>query len=218
MVAAWVIILAASLPALFHYSSYISYITSTPGLSRSESARAQSLLSTVQPQNESLLLVVKVSPSQPQTQLAKATLNFQKTLKSSGVPNLSSTQSAFSSYAQFIDQLVSSYAPAIRASCNNFTQASNQIYSYPSEFLKAWISTGYSHTSIKSVLESTNCTGQGYELAFYTYFNATLEAHPTFKPATLVQNAVYDAVSQTMATDPYIYAALSPPASAIPQQ
>ncbi|MEM0321455.1 MAG: hypothetical protein QW613_03545, partial [Thermoprotei archaeon] len=61
ILAVWIIIFLAALPAVIQYGKYINYSTSTSGLANSESARAQNALNKVSPQNQTLLLVVNTT-------------------------------------------------------------------------------------------------------------------------------------------------------------
>jgi len=134
VLAIWIIALAACVPAVLRYSNYISYSTSNSALSNTESGRAQLLISQVNPQNESLILVVTKPSTMSEAQLANATLTFQAKLKNDMIPNLSGGVSAFSEYAQLIDKVVGNNTETIRSAYLNFSEAAVQVYSFPLPF------------------------------------------------------------------------------------
>jgi RND superfamily putative drug exporter len=99
----WVLALIAMVPAIMDYSHFVSYSTGTGSSANSESAKAQAILSRLSPQNSSLIVVVQ--SNQSSSVLANSTLQFQKALSQEKIPFFSSSTSAFSSYAQFLDSV-----------------------------------------------------------------------------------------------------------------
>ena len=101
VVLVWALALVAMVPAIMNYSHFVSYSTASGSTSNSESAKAQAILSSLSPQNSSLIVVVQ--SNQSSAKLANRTLGFQAALANAEVPYYSSSSSAFSAYAQFLD-------------------------------------------------------------------------------------------------------------------
>ena len=104
VVLAWVVAICALVPAIMNYSHFVSYSTGTGSTSGSESAKAQAVLSSLSPQNSSLTVVV--ASTQDAATLANETLAFQAALGNAKIPYFSSSSSAFSTYASFLDQVM----------------------------------------------------------------------------------------------------------------
>jgi RND superfamily putative drug exporter len=205
-IALWIIIIFGALPAVLHYSDYISYSTSSPALQNTESGRAQALLTAAQPQNQSLLLVVTAPPGSSVQRLANESLGFQDTLAKSGIPNYTTSTSVFTAYASFIDTILGNNTATIRSAYHNFTGAAITVYSYPSSFLQAWSRAGYG--PIDTVISESNYTGTPFQQAFIYWLNRSLQAEPRASPALLVQNSTALAVYTVGAKNPYYYAVL----------
>lgn len=88
---------------MLNYSHFISYSTSSAVPSSSESSRAQAILSGLSPQNSTLIVVVQ--SNQISVQVGDAIFRFQGALASQRIPYFSGSSSAFSSYAQFLDEV-----------------------------------------------------------------------------------------------------------------
>jgi RND superfamily putative drug exporter len=101
VVLVWAVALVSLTPAILNYSHFVSYSTSSGAASNTESGRAQAVLAEISPQNSTLIVVVQTS--QGSASLANKTLQFQNALSSAKIPFLSSSTSAFSAYAQFLD-------------------------------------------------------------------------------------------------------------------
>ena len=101
MVLVWVIAIVSLTPAIMNYSHFVSYSTGSGTSSNSESNKAQAILASLSPQNSTLIVVVQTG--QGSAGLANGTLRFQKALASAKVQFLSSSTSAFSTYAQILD-------------------------------------------------------------------------------------------------------------------
>jgi len=104
IILAWVLVLLAAVPAVMNYPHFISYSTATSSTASSESAKAQAILSTLSPQNSTLIVVVQ-SDGGSQA-LANKTLQFQRALAQDRIPFFSSSASAFSAYSQFLDTVM----------------------------------------------------------------------------------------------------------------
>ena len=100
----WVLALLAAVPAIMDYSHFVSYSTATGSTAASESAKAQAILSSLSPQNSSLIVVVQTSVNSQS--VANETLQFQKALAQERIPFFSSSASAFSEYASFLDSVM----------------------------------------------------------------------------------------------------------------
>ena len=101
VVLVWVLALVAMVPAIMGYSHFVSYSTGSASTANSESSEAQAILSSLSPQNSSLIVVV--DSNQSSAVLASETLKFQDALIGARIPFFSSSSSAFSTYAQFLD-------------------------------------------------------------------------------------------------------------------
>lgn len=101
VVIVWAVTFIALAPLMLNYSHFISYSTGTSALANSESSKAQAILSGLSTQNSSLIVVVQ--SNQTSAQLGAEILQFQNALASQRIPFFSSSSSAFSSYAQYID-------------------------------------------------------------------------------------------------------------------
>lgn len=88
---------------MLNYSHFISYSISSTVSSNSESSRAQAILSGLSPQNSTLIVVVQ--SNQSSVQVGDAILRFQGVLAGQRIPHFSGSSSAFSSYAQFLDEV-----------------------------------------------------------------------------------------------------------------
>jgi hypothetical protein len=110
VIAIWVFALIALTPSLLHYSSYLNYSLSNALPKNSESQRAQALISSVLPQNSTLIALIKQDAYSVQT--ANKTLSFEKAL--SQVPYFSSSQSVYTSYASFLDKFLGNKTLYIR--------------------------------------------------------------------------------------------------------
>ena len=156
VVVIWALIFLALTPLILNYSQYINYSVSSSNLSSSESARAQNLLSQVSQQNSSLLVVVQPGGGESSAQIASKTLAFQESLNSTKLPFHSSSTSAFSAYANFLDGvLTANQTSAIKGFYENFTTLSSQIYLFPAAFLGNWSQSGYSQNSIAQAASMT---------------------------------------------------------------
>jgi putative drug exporter of the RND superfamily len=99
----WAVAFVSLIPLILNYSHFISYSTGSSSQTNSESGRAQAILSEVSPQNSSLIAVIQ--SNQSSAQVGEHVLDFQDALASQRIPYFSSSSSAFSSYAQFLDKV-----------------------------------------------------------------------------------------------------------------
>ena len=101
VVLVWAVALLSLTPAIMNYSHFVSYSTGSGSTSNSESAKAQAILASLSPQNSSLIIVVDANQSL--ASLANKTLQFQGALANAKVPFVTSSTSAFSTYAKLLD-------------------------------------------------------------------------------------------------------------------
>jgi RND superfamily putative drug exporter len=200
----WIIIALASVPALMNYSSYISYSTSSSGVSNYESTKAQELLSSAYPQNESLILVTFQPQNMSQARFANITLEFQTELANAKIANFSKSESGFSAYASFLNNILKNSTPIVRSAYANFTLAAENVYSFPHSFLMNWRSINYS--SISEAIQMSNYAATPFEKNFVAILNLTYS--PNSDKAMLVQNATAAAVLATGNLDPYTLSVL----------
>ena len=100
----WVVALLSMVPAILNYSHFVSYSTGSSSQADTESSKAQAILASLSPQNSSLIVVVGVNQST--AVLANRTLQFQSALSNAKIPFFSSSSSAFSAYAQFLNSVM----------------------------------------------------------------------------------------------------------------
>ncbi len=104
VITVWVIALLGMVPAILNYSHFVSYSTGSSSQADTESAKAQAVLSNLSPQNSSLIVVLGSNRSMPD--LANRTLQFQSALEKAKIPFFSSSASAFSAYALFLNSVM----------------------------------------------------------------------------------------------------------------
>ena len=103
VIIAWALAFLAMTPLILNYSHFISYSTSSSALANSESTKAQALLSSLSPQNSTLIVVVQSGGNQAQT--GDAILQFQSQLSAKHIPYVTGSTSAFSQYAQYLNSI-----------------------------------------------------------------------------------------------------------------
>ncbi len=191
VVVIWALVFLALTPLILNYSQYINYSVSSSSLSSSESARAQNLLSQVSQQNSSLLVVVQSGAGESPAQIANKTLAFQESLNSTKLPFYSSSTSAFSAYANFLDGvLTANQTSTIKGFYENFTSLSSQIYSFPVVFLGNWSQSGYSQNSIAHAASIAGYNySNPYESIFINALNKTFSYQSVPNGPERVQNA-----------------------------
>jgi len=101
VVLVWALAFLAATPAILNYSHFISYSQSSSAISSSESSKAQAALAGLSPQNSTLVVVVKSSGSAVET--GDNILEFQSDLASKHLAYFTTSTSAFSEYANFLE-------------------------------------------------------------------------------------------------------------------
>lgn len=104
VVLVWVVALVAMVPAILDYSHFVSYSTASGSTANTESSQAQAILSNLSPQNSTLVVVV--GSNEGSSALANRTLQFQGALARANISFFSSSSSAFSAYARFLDSVM----------------------------------------------------------------------------------------------------------------
>jgi RND superfamily putative drug exporter len=156
VVIVWAIVFVALAPLMLNYSHFISYSTSSSALSSSESSRAQAILSGLSPQNSSLIVVIQ--SGQSSARLGAEVLQLQSALASQRIPFYSSSSSAFSSYAQYLDTIQGGNAGDVYVKANGLAGA-------PSFITKGYVSqdnSTYLVTVNFNVTESYRTAGNVY--------------------------------------------------------
>jgi RND superfamily putative drug exporter len=182
-----------------NYGHFINYSVSSNSLSNTESGKAQSILSTIAQQNSSLIVVVQPSPGESIAQLANTSLAFQNSLNQRTIPFYESSNSAFSSYANFLNDVLSPEAiSTIRDFYANFSSVSALIYYFPSIFLSQWAGDGYSQSSIAQAATASGYSfSNNYESRFITALNDTFGSQSSMNGPARVQSAVGTAALAT---------------------
>lgn len=193
----WAIAFLSLTPLILNYSHFINYSISSNSLTNTESGRAQGLLSSVSPQNSSLIVVVQSKSGESLGDLANRSLAFQEDLGNGFLPYYSSSSSAFSGYDSFLDQVLSANVTAlIRETYSDFSELSAKAYTFPSAFLSTWSQEGYSAHSIANAASNAGYNESNpYETAFLNALNRSVGADSiNGKSASLlVQNATSEA-------------------------
>ncbi|AHC52048.1 prokaryal membrane protein [Sulfolobus acidocaldarius SUSAZ] len=105
IIAVWAVILILITPAVMNYTKYISYSTGQSLPSNSESAIVNKILNGTSYNNDTLIVVVKENPYTSYS--ANQSLSFQNSTLSKGIPYLSSVQSPFNDYINFLTAVLS---------------------------------------------------------------------------------------------------------------
>jgi len=183
VIAIWVFALIALTPSLLHYSSYLNYSLSNALPKNSESQRAQALISSVLPQNSTLIALIKQDAYSVQT--ANKTLSFEKAL--SQVPYFSSSQSVYTSYASFLDKFLGNKTLYIRDLYYNVSELARKVFAFPSAFYSNWSAFNFSNSKILEAYQKASGFGE-YDSLFLNYListNTTLSALQRVNFATL---------------------------------
>jgi RND superfamily putative drug exporter len=211
----WALALVAMSPLILNYSHFINYSISSNSLSNTESGMAQELLSSFSPQNSSLIVVVQPDKGTVASELANQTLAFQDALGKGLSPYYSSSSSAFSSYTNFLNVVLSgNVSSLIRGTYANFSSLSTQVYSFPNAFLVMWSQNGFSQDSILKTAMNTsgyNATDP-YQQIFLNSLNRSFSSNGLIQPAMRVQNATaISAISLYSKDNPLIFAVVETP-------
>jgi putative drug exporter of the RND superfamily len=206
----WAVALVGLSPLILNYSHFINYSINSNSLSNTESGRAQELLSSVSPQNSSLIVVLH-SDQGAAPELANQTLSFQNALRNSLSPYYSSSSSAFSSYANFLNGVLrGNVSTLIRENYANFSSLSSKIYSFPNAFLSTWSKSGYSQYSILQTAKNTPGYNESdpYQSIFLNSLNRSFYSNPsTIEPAARVQNSTAEsAIALYSKSNPLVFA------------
>jgi RND superfamily putative drug exporter len=207
VVVIWAIAFLALTPLILNYSHFINYSISSNSLSNTESGRAQSILSTLSRQNSSLIVVLQPTSGESIAQLANQSLTFQNSLDSKILPYYANSTSAFSSYASFLDSVLSpSTITTIRTFYGNFSSLSTQIYTFPSAFLGNWSASGYTQNSIAQAASRSGYNySNNYESAFISALNKTFSSQSSMSGSARIQNATQTAALATFGkTNPVV--------------
>jgi RND superfamily putative drug exporter len=183
----WVIGILLLTPVIISYTNYVSYSNSTSGSSHFESTKASEILSKINPQNSSLTVVVSV-PSANNLTIANNTLNFQEKIKSS-VKYVSTTESAFSVYASFLDGLYGTSSVLINETYHAVYNQSTSIFQFPSSFYQQWKLYGYNSSEIYAAAERAGYTNTTYQNFFLSALNNSLKHYSQLGPYYNVYNA-----------------------------
>ncbi len=190
VVVAWIIAILALTPVIMTYSNYVSYSSSTSGSSGYESTIAGNILSKVNPQNSSLVVVVD-HPSAYNLTLANATLDFQNNLVNSGTPYVMGSISAFSEYAIFLNAVLKPYSMSINSTVENVKNLSGSIYSFPALFYYNWASYSYESNQILAAANASGYVNSTEQYTFLNYLNESLAANAALGPEFNVNNATF---------------------------
>ncbi len=211
----WAVALIALSPLILNYSHFINYSINSNSLSNTESGRAQELLSSVSPQNSSLI-VVPHSDQGTMPELGNRTLSFQSALGKSLSPYYSSSSSAFSTYANFLNGVLrGNVSTLIRENYANFSSLSTQVYSFPDAFLSTWSRNGFSQDSILDTAMNTSGynTTDPYQSIFLNSLNQSYSGNQgPIQPELRVQNVTaVSAIAQFSKSNPLIFAVVETP-------
>lgn len=203
VVVIWAIAFIALTPLIINYSHFISYSISSSSLTNTESGKAQSILSSLSPQNSSLIVVVQTSSEESQAQIANSSIAFQNSPNLKTLPYYANSTSAFSAYASFLDSVLSSNTiSAIRTFYGNFSSLSTEIYSFPSAFLGNWSASGYTQSSISQTASRSGfSSSSSYESSFVNALNKTFAFQTSMSGAVRVQSAIQGVASESFGTD-----------------
>jgi len=123
----WVLAFVAAAPAILGYSHFISYSQTSSAPANSESSKAQAILAKLSPQNSSLTVVVQSQGDQ--VKAGDSILQFQSELANKTIPYFSSSSSAFSQYAAYLDKIDGSGSGLSYVEANGLKGAPSSITS-----------------------------------------------------------------------------------------
>ncbi|MEM0156088.1 MAG: MMPL family transporter [Thermoplasmataceae archaeon] len=199
----WTLIMVAAVPALMGYSSMITYSNTTPANSTSESSVAASILANVSSSNQSLIILVHEDPYS--TAVANTSLQLQTRLLSSGAPNLTSSDSPYTAYSDYIN----SFSGIVRLVYQNITVASSTVFDFPHAFLLNWSKNGFTRSSILSSAIMAGYNSSSYERSFLNNVNNTITTTSVSSSTafTVVSNAVKSSATSVYPQNEYVQAA-----------
>jgi RND superfamily putative drug exporter len=184
----WVIGILLLTPVIISYTNHVSYSNAASGSSHSESTKASDILSKINPQNSSLTVVVSV-PSANNLSIANSTLNFQKKIASSSLKYISTSESAFSVYESFLDEVYGKYFPLINQTYSAVSNESSLIFKFPSSFYQQWMLYGYNSTEIYAAADRAGYTNSTSQNFFLSALNDSLKYYSQLGPYYNVYNA-----------------------------
>lgn len=201
----WVIAFIAVTPLLLDYGNYISYSESPKSLSNSESSRAQQVFSSLSPSNSTLVVVFQPSSSETEAEIQNQTLAFQAALNSSGIPYLSGSSSAFSSWEKVLKSIyTNNTVTGIRETYSSIATLSEEVYAFPSAFLGNWTRYGPTQSGISQAASSASYDGSAYESLFLKDLNQTFTSEPSWSAVERVQNSTsWAAVEEFFPLQPF---------------
>ena len=195
----WVLALIAMTPLILNYSHYISYSNTTSLPRDAESQIASRILSNVTSQNQSLIILVNENPYN--MGMANETLHLQKKVSSSGIGNLTGSDSPYSCYEKYISKAYSPLYPYIR---NQFSQVNisvDAIFSFPFHFLSAWAANDFNFSLICYSAQQAGFNRSSYESHFLSVLNGSTNSSNKLKPQQLIEYAINSSV-QYLNIDP----------------
>ncbi len=204
----WVVALLLMTPVIMTYGNYVSYSNSTGGNSNTQSAQASKILSSVNPQNSTLTVVVTL-PSLTGQDVASKVLDFQNNLTQSGIPYVSKTSSAFSQYASFIDGIARQSGSFINFTYEAISHQSELIFKFPSQFYQQWEKLGFNSTLTYEAAVNAGYTNTTQENYFLNAVNSSISSNPATSPYDITANATGATALYFFGTSPYVQHILS---------
>ena len=184
----WIVGILLLTPAILSYTNYVSYSNATSGSSHFESTKASDILSKIDPENSSLTVVVSV-PSADNVSIANSTLNFQDKISSTSIKYVSTTESAFSVYASFLDGIYGKYSSLINQTYNAVSNQSQVIFQFPSSFYHQWMLYDFNLTEIYAAAKSAGYANNASQNFFLSSLNNSLKYYSQLGPYYNVYNA-----------------------------
>ncbi|MFG1460765.1 MAG: MMPL family transporter [Thermoplasmataceae archaeon] len=164
----WIVAILAATPALMKYSGYITYSTSSPAGSHSESSIANAILSKNIQENQTLLIAIQTIPYN-NTTVASKVLAMQASMQNASIYGFSGTSSPFSAYAAFINDTSGRSSNLIRDLYYTIKNTSILVFSFPNSFYENWSKTGYNQSEIYTVANESGYNSSAYEKQFLNY-------------------------------------------------
>ena len=202
----WVVALVALSPAALLYTHSVSYSQSTSGVPGSQSAQVQSLLSSVQPQNSTLDVVVPFGEGTPSL-FCRDVGNFTDGLLAARIQDLAAPVSPCSVAAGYVGAEVTPYLGEIRSTGAEVVNVSSAVYSFPAQFLRAWGTSEYSRSSINATYEQLGGPSTGYLAGFVSVLYRNYST--SLSPASQIQGAVRSSAPGYFASGPVLDAVLA---------
>ena len=186
----WIIAFIVSIPAITTYSNYISYSSSSSSATNTESAIASQILANVSAQNQSLIVLVNEIPY-GSLNLVNSTISFQNALSHSGVGNLTSTSSPFTTYADLLNRELLPLHTSIQELFGEANSTSGLIYEFPSAFYSNWSKVGFSKSAIMESAYGAGYNNSSYQRMFLETLNKSISSGNYSTPFAAVEASVY---------------------------